>query len=156
MFQPRHRQIPSLPQTRPRALRPGRQEPARLLCRHPLGERANPYNWPPPASGFRTQTLPSAREVPRGRPGQLSAVLWGREEPRSLLRTCVSVCVSVCLPLLLPLIPLSLSSSRKAPLSWELGVGKHIVSRPSAADPSSPNRKGQVAGRQPRSQGKVA
>lgn len=33
-------------------------------CPDILSERANPHNWPPPASGLRIQTLTSVGDVP--------------------------------------------------------------------------------------------
>lgn len=59
---------------------------------------------------------------------------------------CTCVSLSASLPSLLsltPLLPLPFSF-HKAHVSWELGVSKQIVSRQSASDLCSPNRKGQT------------
>lgn len=114
-------------------------------------ERANPYSWPPAASGFRTQTVVSAREVPL-RPARTAVgILCGRGVQAAPRRA------RACLPSLLPLAPLSLpSSSHRAHLSWERGVSKDTGSRRSAAGPCALNRQGQLLVLLPCGQGKAA
>lgn len=96
-------------------------------CADGLSERADPHNWPPPASGFRTQTLMSARGVAL-RPAWTavsSTPATGGAPVGPHARVCLRLSPSPRYPSLLS--PLSFSS-HKVHLSWELGS----ASRPRA------------------------
>lgn len=69
-------------------------------------ERANPYSWPPAASGFRTQTVVSAREVPL-RPARTAVgILFGRGVQAAPQRARACVSPRCCPSLLSPSLPL--------------------------------------------------